>query len=98
MTQVKGRYFSSSTTAVVNEDGDWEVTCDMVERRLLEGSPEWEEKVIATKSTADSFEKAYGISMNATLEKFATEVDRTKSDSLFGKENEYLPEDTGIVQ
>ena len=93
---VKGRYFGSSTTAVKNEDGDWEVTCDMVERRLVEGATEWEEKVLATKCTEKDFNAAYGTAMNATLEKFAKEVEVNKSDSLFGVD--FIPEDVELLQ
>lgn len=95
---IKGRYFGSSTTAVKNEEGDWEVTCDMVERRLIEGATEWEEKVLATKCTDKDFNNAYGVAMNATLEKFAKHVEETKSDSMFGLENIFIPEESEKIQ
>lgn len=79
---VKGRFFSSDTLAIINENSDWEVTVRMTERRLRDGM-DWEEKILSTKCTEDSFEKAYGIAMRATLEKFNAVMEETKSDSMF---------------
>jgi hypothetical protein len=90
---IVGRSFGSDTTAIKNEEGDWEVTCRMIEKMLMSGETEWKEKIIATKYIDASFEKAYGIAMSATLEKFEQEVEKTKSDSLF-----VAPEKTELLQ
>ena len=82
---VVGRSFGSDTVAIKNELGDWEVTVNMTEKRLQEGM-EWEERLISTKCTDSSFEKAYGVAMNATLDKFNDAVTKTGSDSLFALE------------
>jgi hypothetical protein len=83
--EVTGRYFGSDTIAEKNEQGDWEVVVSMTERRKLKDG-DWEERVISTKCTDTSFDKAYEVAMNATLEKFSVAVDSTQNDSLFALE------------
>jgi hypothetical protein len=82
---INGRYFGSHTTAVKNEQGDWEVTVTMEEKRRYKGQ-DWEVKTISTLCTNDTFEEAYSVAMTSTIEKFKDIIEKTKSDSLFSVE------------
>jgi len=79
---VVGRSFGSDTLAEKTSTGDWKVTVTMTERRMLLGS-EWEERKLSAQCTDSTFEKAYGIAMNSTLEQFNDALEVTKTDSLF---------------
>jgi len=87
---VVGRAFSSGTVATKDENGDWKVIVDMVEKRLVEGL-EWEEKKVSAMCTNKTFQDAYGTAMESTLKQFQDATLATGSDSLFPKEEEDEP-------
>lgn len=83
MDKIVGRFFSSETMAERLDTGDWKVTVSMIERRLLDGDNQWEDKRIDSSCTDSDFESAYGVAMNATLQKFDDLLHETNGNGMF---------------
>ena len=79
---IVGRSFGSTTTAVKEDNGDWTVAVVMSETRTIAGKPT-ETQEVRAQCTHKSFEYAYGIAMNSTLEQFNDRITETKCNSLF---------------
>ena len=84
MSDVTGRSFGSTTVAIKTEEGDWQVTVNIIEKRKLSDG-DWEEKKLEAMCTHKAFDAAYKVASESALRQLGDALKGTNSDSLFGE-------------
>ena len=81
-SRVVGRNFITDISTTLEDNDDWTVVVQLIEKRLVEGK-EWEQKVIAAQCTDTSSTDAFNVAMKSATEQFNDLMQQNQQESMF---------------
>lgn len=86
MDKVYAREFGSRTVVTRLDNGDWSVTCHMMEKLKETKESEWEEVNLSSEGSGPVFDKVYEDTMNDLLANFNKLLSDNDGAGMFKKE------------